>query len=310
MPAARSTQVRVRWGEARWLVPALASWLLACGGKAAEDNADVALQALAPARAAQAEVPPAVPGSMPAGSELSPPAGSVPPTSEDSASAAPRPLNTQAVLASGGAIVTWGHTGILYKDHPGNLRLLHNVLSDLTAGVPAARNGRLLYTSDCDPRQDSRHCRLADSSEELAGFFTTVADFGRLEFRLAQNVTLGDYAAVIFDTCLSRGGSLQLNAYLEHGGRALILGDNFCVSAGVPSAQVASVFLRGSGLDFTASDPGRAVTYEVPAELRTGLLAGVDSLDIFRVAPQRIEHGFVPVVRARSGVLMARLHAN
>src|SRR6185295_1452127 len=145
----------------------------------------------------------------------------------------------------------------------------------------------------------------ADSLEELAGFFAAVADFGSLEFRSALAVTLTDYAAVIFDSCQGEDGTRQLDAYLEAGGRALVLGDNFCFSNGHPSAQTANALLRGSGLGFTSGDPAWADTYDVPAEQRVGLLEGVESLDVFRVAPQRIQHSFAPVLQARSGVLMA-----
>jgi hypothetical protein len=224
--------------------------------------------------------------------------------------AAPEPVPAAPGLGSGGTIITWGHTGILYKDHPGNLRLLHNVLQDLTQGVPAERAGRLLYTSECDPREDARFCQLADSLDELAGFFAAVADFGKLEFRSAPSVALHDYAAVIFDTCQSSGGGRQLQAYLEQGGRALILADNFCLAAGLASARSAGALLRGSGIDFSEADPITTRSYLLPIEQRQGLLEGVESLDIFRVAPQRIEHSFVPVLQAPTGVLMARLHAD
>jgi hypothetical protein len=273
MSLALGTQVSARY-VARWLVPAISSCLLACGGMASEHHADLSM----PADSSPATAPP-------------------------------------------GMIITWGHTGIVYEEHPGNLRLLHNVLSDLMTGVPAARAGRLLYTMDCDPRQDPMYCNLAGSFDQLSGFFATAADFGELEFRLASSVNLSDYAAVIFETCLywppseearGRGGDQQLDAYLEQGGRALILGDNFCFTDGRSSAQSANALLRGWGLNFTAEDPGSRPPeiYDLPSELRVGLLGGVESLDIFRVTPQQIEHSFVPVVQAWSGVLMARRHAD
>jgi hypothetical protein len=318
MTAVLSMQLKVGSNRACWLVPLLSGGLLACAGKAAESYADGQSPPAAVVEPAALAAPPAA---------LALPADSLPATVQGSAPATPvsaperaafsgsatipapelPALSAEAVLASGGAIITWGHTGVLYKDHPGNLRLLHNVLADLTKGAPAARTGRLLYTSNCDPRKDSRYCQVADSLSELVGFFNTVAEFGSLEFRSALAVTLTDYSAVIFDSCAGEEGTRQLDAYLEAGGRALVLGDNFCFSNGRASAQSANALLRGSGLDFTSNDPGWSDAYEVPVEQRAGLLEGVESLDIFRVAPQQIQHSFAPVVQARSGVLMARL---
>jgi hypothetical protein len=303
MVAAISKQLAVRWNRARWLVPVLSSALLACAGKASESESERPGLPSASARlepVAPTESQPAAPATSASG--LAAPAGPVTvPVPELPA------LSSEAVRSSGGTVITWGHTGVLYKDHPGNLRLLRNVLADLTKGVPAGRAGRLLYTSTCDPRKDSRYCQVADSPAELAGFFNTVAEFGSLEFRSALTATLADYAAVIFDSCQGEDGIRQLDAYLEAGGRALILGDNFCFSNGRASAQAANTLLRGSGLDFTAGDPGWADTYDVAPQLRTGLLEGVESLDIFRVAPQQIQHSFAPVVQTKTGVLMARL---
>ena len=277
----------VPWFRGRWpnlLGLLVSSCWLACSGKASEESAP------------PPELPPA-----PAATEV--PAGAP-------AVAAPEAVPAAPGLGSGGTIITWGHTGILYKDHPGNLRLLHNVLQDLTQGVPAERAGRLLYTSECDPREDAHFCQLADSLDELAGFFATVADFGKLEFRSAPSVKLSDYAAVIFDACQGNDSGRLLQAYLEQGGRTLILADNFCVGAGLVSARNASALLRGSGIDFSEADPITTRSYVLPIEQRQGLLEGVESLDIFRVAPQRIEHSFVPVLQAPTGVLMARRHAD
>ena len=258
--------------------------------------------AVSPAPAPEASPAPAPEASPPALPDRSPF-----PSSWTTLSPSWSGLDSRAVLDSGGTIITWGHTGILYKDHPGNLRLLRNVLSDLTRGK---RAGRILYTMPCDPRQDAHYCQLADSLDELAGFFATVAKFGKLEFRWAPSVKLSDYTAVIFDSCQASGGIQLLDSYLERGGRALVLGDNFCSIDGLASARSANVVLQGSGLDFSDTDPSAAGTVPVPAEQRMGLLEGVDSLDVFRVAPQRIEHSFVPVVMAPTGVLMARLHAD
>lgn len=267
----------------------LSCWL-GCGEKSSDENALATLDL--PAATSLAEVSAGVPAAPPR--EATPAA----------------PSSTPGGLGSGGTIITWGHTGILYKDHPGNLRLLHNVLQDLTNGVPRERAGRLLYTSECDPREDARFCQLADSLDELAGFFAALADFGKLEFRSPSSVRLSDYAAVIFDTCQASGGKSSLDAYLERGGRALILADNFCLGARLASARSANLVLQGFGLDFSDSDPGATGAYAVPAGQRKGLLEGVQSLDIFRVTPQRIEHSFTPVVQAPTGVLMARLHAD
>jgi hypothetical protein len=329
MVAAPLPRFRGRWQSAPWLALLLSSAWLACGEQAAPEESAPPLIDL-PRNAASAPEPPAAlpepvrslaPVREPhAVSELSrartpalevgfaPLAERPPfPSSWTTLSPSSLGLDSRAVLGSGGTIITWGHSGILYKDHPGNLRLLHNVLRDLTKG---ARGRRILYTSECDPREDAHFCQLADSPDELAGFFATVAKFGKLEFRWAPSVKLSDYAAVIFDSCQGSGGVRALDSYLEKGGRALILGDNFCSSAGLASARNANLVLQGSGLDFSDSDPGATSPYPVPAEQRTGLLEGVESLDIFRVAPQRIEHSFVPVVQAPTGVLMARLHAD
>jgi hypothetical protein len=308
---------RVRGQSAGGLALLLSSVWLACGEKAAEETVSALLIEQPVSAAGSSRVPEVT--ALPAPESGPSPAPALAPNPAPAPERKPFPdswtslspgslgLDSRAVLGSGGTIITWGHTGILYKDHPGNLRLLHNVLSDLTKGKRARR---ILYTSECDPRQDAHYCQLADSLEELAGFFATVAKFGKLEFRWSPGVKLSDYAAVIFDSCQGTGGVQLLDSYLEQGGRALILADNFCSSAGLASARSANVVLQDSGLDFSDSDPGATGAYLVPAEQRTGLLEGVDSLDIFRVAPQRIEHSFVPVVQAPTGVLMARLHAD
>jgi len=309
MAAAPTPRFRDRRQSAPWLALLLSSAWLACGEQAAPEEAAPPQVELARNVASAPELSAAPPEPLPrlakvpgpsAVSEFNRPrtpalVGSGAPLAErpplpsswTTISPSSSGLDSRAVLGSGGTIITWGHSGILYKDHPGNLRLLHNVLRDLTKG---ARGRRILYSSECDPREDAHFCQLAESADELAGFFATVAKFGKLEFRWAPSLKLSDYAAVIFDSCQGSGGVRALDSYLEKGGRALILGDNFCSSAGLPSARNANAVLQGAGLDFSDGDPGATSPYQVPVEERTGLLEGVESLDIFRVAPQRIEH--------------------
>lgn len=81
-----------------------------------------------------------------------------------------------------------------------------------------------------------------------------------------------------------------------------MLADNFCNS----SAQLMNAALPNIGLRFTTDDPGEPELFTLPAEARTGLLEGVETLNIFRVVPQIITHSFTPIVASPNGILMAR----
>jgi hypothetical protein len=206
----------------------------------------------------------------------------------------------------GSTIITWGSTSLMYRDEPGNLRLLDNVLTDLESGT-SERGRRILYTSACDPRVSVDACRRGPL-ETLRGFFDTVARHGEIDFMRASSVALEDYAAVIFDACTSPAeDDVVMQSYLYEGARVLILADRFCGWDDQLSANRVNQLLGGLGIRFLEEPAGNPPRfYEVPLAARSGLLENVDVLDIFRTVPQELEERFEPVMEAPAGVLMAR----
>jgi hypothetical protein len=113
---------------------------------------------------------------------------------------APRPPIELTDIDQAMRVVTWGSTALTYEYHPGNLRLLANVLAAFSGGSPVERRGRFLYTSGCDPRQDADYCG-AESFVEVKPFLDAVGLVGTIEFRPAGAVQVGDYAGIIVDAC-------------------------------------------------------------------------------------------------------------
>jgi hypothetical protein len=228
-------------------------------------------------------------------------------------------VDAPALLPPSSTLITWGSTGVIYGPQPGNLQLLDNVLGELEAGVTGERAGKLLYTSACDPRQDPNFCATSGDWSDLEGFFATVARHGELEFRAISAVQPASYAMVILDVCsafsswggladTSREDAEAMRSYIRHGGRTLVLADNFCGEEGKMSAQRANEILGGLGVRFLDLDPPEPEYHEVPAAESVGLLAGVESVEIFRTVPQAIEPPFEPILDTVNGVLLARRH--
>jgi hypothetical protein len=299
---------RARLRDARSAVLVLASCnALGCWGEAWSPDADEPSSPSAERPPAQASVVPNATPTVPAGEPVgawgleAPTEGTASPrlpTPTPSWKLARNPIS----VGAGGLIYTWGGTGILYRDEPGNLRLIGNVLSSLAAS-PASGSVRILYTADCDPREHANLCQITSNAEMLTGFFDMIAEHGSVTFDRLFAGSAKQYDAVIYDACAAGAGSpAQLRQYLAEGGRALILADNFCNS----SAELMNDALPDFGLSFSAEDPIDPGLYAVPLEARTGLLEGVEMLDIFRVAPQLITHSFAPVVESPNGILMAR----
>lgn len=289
------------------LIVAVSWGVLACGGEAWSPDAEAAPPDPAERSSAQDSVGPSSTPDMPA-SEPSPgwgieapidtPAGPGLPAPERSSRLPREPLS----LGAGASIYTWGGTGVMYRDHPGNLRLLGNVLTSLGASaIPG--DMRILYTAHCDPREHANLCRVAGDAGILAGFFDMVAEHGSITFEPLSVPTAQEYDVVIYDACdAGEGSPAELRQFLAEGGRVLILADNFCNS----SARHMNAALPNIGLSFSTEDPGEPELFTVPPEARTGVLEGVETLNIFRVVPQIITHSFTPVVESPNGILMAR----
>jgi hypothetical protein len=219
---------------------------------------------------------------------------------------APRPPIELTDIDQAMRVVTWGSTALTYEYHPGNLRLLANVLAAFSSGSPVERRGRFLYTSGCDPRQDADYCG-AESFVEVKPFLDAVGLVGTIEFRPAGAVQVGDYAGIIVDACEPNAwDAAPLVEYLNAGGRLLILGDNFCWSSGGTSASIANGLLElaSIGIRFSDLDPAEPRFHEV--SVATGLLQGVESMRVFRYTPQSIESGIDAVLVTSSGIVIAR----
>ncbi len=210
-------------------------------------------------------------------------------------------------------VITWGSTGIIYESQHDNLRMMRNFLAALGAGHAVEGDLRILYSSACDPRTDPGLCQLAAEFATLEPFFEMIAGLGTIHFAMPSTVALDEYSLAILDFCHGAGHPSQtpiITTYLQSGGRALILGDNFCYplgQTGPSSAAIAGTIVGPLGITFTDLDPAEPDPLTVSLQDRTGLLVDVATVDVWRVAPQVIAHTFEPVLESRLGVLAARL---
>jgi hypothetical protein len=161
------------------------------------------------------------------------------------------------------------------------------------ARSPEVPPGAVLYLADCDPRRDPDFCGLAGSADEIKPFFSAFESAGRT---LAIGIPndwrdLFLYDLIIVDACSAvadRDYYLDLRWFIFAGGRTLVLGDQYCQKQGSSSASRANRLLDPIGLAFTNEDPRDlnliAVTGTHP------YLAGVRSIDAFRVTPVRISN--------------------
>ena len=88
----------------------------------------------------------------------------------------------------------------------------------------------------------------------------------------------------------------MLRSYLSTGGFAMILADNFCVPGSSSSAALANTVVADLGVAFSNDELYERGRLQIPSAARTGLLAGVSNLNMWRVAPQLISESFVPIV--------------
>jgi hypothetical protein len=207
-----------------------------------------------------------------------------------------------------GSIVTWGNTLMmangssafreLMGDSGGGTDdyvLVRNILTHLAGKTSRIR---ILYTSTCDPRTDPDLCRRAPSMDYLTPFYDMIASIGTITHSDMSSARLSDYDVVIADFCyLPSGEYPALRSYLSTGGSAMILADNFCFPGGSSSsAALANTVVGDFGATFSNDELYERGRLQISNAVRTGLLAGVSNLNVFRVAPQIISEGFVPIV--------------
>jgi hypothetical protein len=169
--------------------------------------------------------------------------------------------------------------------------IFRRVRDQARAGSPEVAPGSVLYLADCDPRRDANLCGEAGSLEEIKPFFAAFEAAGRPLFIgvPAEWQDLFLYDLIIVDACGSvaeRDYYPDLHWYIFAGGKALILGDYYCKADGEPSALRANRLLAPIGLAFTPSDP-RDLNL-IPVTGTHPYLAGVRSIDAFRVTPLRL----------------------
>jgi len=206
-----------------------------------------------------------------------------------------------------GSVVVWGNTSMVFNGSSAFRRLLgdsgggtddyvlvRNILRHLankTSGV------RILYTDTCDPRTDLNLCRISSSMDFLQPFYDMIATIGTITYGDMSLAHLSDYDVVIANVCyLPSSDYPVLRSYLSTGGSAMILADNFCVPGSSSSAALANTVVADFGVTFSNDELYERGRLQIPSAARTGLLAGVSNLNMWRTAPQLISEGFVPIV--------------
>jgi len=206
-----------------------------------------------------------------------------------------------------GAVVVWGSTSMVFNgssafrqlmgDSAGNTDdyvLVRNILTHLSGKTSRIR---ILYTSTCDPRTDPDLCRRASSMDYLTPFYDMIASIGTITHSDMSSARLSDYDVVIADFCdLPSADYPVLRSYLSTGGAAMVLADNFCTDGSSSSAALANTVVADLGVTFSNEELYERERLLIPSAVRTGLLAGVTNLSMWRTAPQLISEGFIPIV--------------
>ena len=222
--------------------------------------------------------------------------------------------SAQAGVLKLGRIVTWGNTMMkfdgsaafraLLGDEGGDTDdyiLVRNILQHLAG---KSSDVRILYTDTCDPRTDPEVC-LIGGLEYLQPFYDMIASIGTITYTDIASAQLADFDVVIADFCSLPSQDYEvLRSYLASGRPAMVLGDNFCWPGGeFSSADLANSVIGDLGVSFLGYE---LYAYErlliAPSE-QVGLLSGVSNLSLWRIAPQYISEGFVPIATWNDQVL-------
>jgi hypothetical protein len=215
-------------------------------------------------------------------------------------------ISAQAGALKLGRIVTWGNTmmkftgsaafRVLLEDFGGDTDdyiLVRNILQQLSG---KSSNVRILYTDTCDPRTDPDVC-LVGGLEYLQPFYDMIASIGTITYADIATVQLADFDVVIADFCSLPSQDYDLlRSYLSSGGPAMVLGDNFCWPGGFSSsADLANSVIASLGVFFLNYELYEYERLLIAPSEQVGLLSGVSNLSLWRIAPQYISEGFVPI---------------
>ena len=207
------------------------------------------------------------------------------------------------------AIITWGSVGVIYESDHDNLQMIQNFLRYLGNGKEIDSKIKILYTDNCDPRLSPNYCQLTSNFERLEPFFTMISEIGTIDFANISSVSTDNYSVVIADFCSSLSTASEiivLKDFLEHGGHALILADNFCKTGDQYTAAIANSVLEPFGIRYTELDEFYA-PLQIPEANQSCLLENVNTVDIFRVTPQVIDHSFKAILESPDGIFAAML---
>ena len=222
--------------------------------------------------------------------------------------------SAQAGVLKLGRIVTWGSTTMkfdgsaafraLLEDYGGDTDdyiLVRNILQHLAGKSSAVR---ILYTDRCDPRTDPDVC-LIGGLEYLQPFYDMIASIGTITYTDIASAQLADFDVVIADFCSLPSQDYDLlRSYLSSGRPAMVLGDNFCWPGGeAPSADLANSVIGGLGVFFLGYELYEYERLLIAPSEQVGLLRGVSNLSLWRIAPQYISGGFVPIATWNDEVL-------
>jgi hypothetical protein len=213
--------------------------------------------------------------------------------------------------ASQGLLITWGLTGVyfLYSGQGtipayDNLVMLGNFIKRLGVGRAPLGSLRILYTT----RRPQATITDPQNRGWYGPFLDVIGPLGTIDFGLPSRVDLSSYTVVVYDPCEilepdSEGDLVR--QYLIRGGRALVLGDNACWPASMPSAQFSNRLLSGLGITFTGGDPNKRDPLMIPIEQQTGVFEGVRQVSVFRVAPQVVSGNAVSLLKDGVNIVSA-----
>src|SRR5438093_4506 len=226
-------------------------------------------------------------------------------------------LSTVASARAGalqlGRIVTWGNTMMkftgsaafraLLGDEGGDTDdyvLVRNILQHVAG---KSSNVRTLYTDACDPRTDPDVC-FVGGLEYLQPFYDMVASIGTITYADLASAQIADFDVVVADFCSLPSQDYDvLRSYLSSGGAAMVLGDNFCGTDEGMSAWLANSVIADLGVFFLDYELYASERFLITAGEQVGLLTGVSNLGLWRVTPQYISQGFVPIATWNANVL-------
>jgi len=214
--------------------------------------------------------------------------------------------------AARGMIITWGFTHI-YSAYSGlgslpaydNLALMRNFVIRLAEDRAASGHIRVLYTNKSNLYTDPS----PQNQAWYQPFLAMMAQVGTVEFRRASQAPLTSFDVVIADFCSVPDDAERaiLAAHVMAGGRALVLGDNFCWSSAInrTSAASANLLLRDFGIAFTTEETPSREPLVIASGDQRDLLAGVSLLNVFRVTPQSVSGPWTPIVTDGGKILAA-----